>query len=62
MPRRISNEEFTKALKIIKILGPVVITHIEDIEETDLGKHLRLLVIQKQIFKLIELIEKEHLG
>lgn len=61
MPRRISNEEFIKALKIIEILGPVIIAHIEDIEETDLGKHLRLLVIQKQVFKLVELIEKEDL-
>ena len=61
MPRRISNEEFTKALKIIEILGPVIIAHIEDIEETNLDKHLRLLVIQKQVFKLVELIEKEDL-
>jgi|JI9StandDraft_2_1071091.scaffolds.fasta_scaffold898721_2 hypothetical protein len=61
MPRRISNEEFIKALKIIEILGPVIIAHIEDIEETNLGKHLRLLVIQKQVFKLVELIEKEDL-
>ena len=61
MPRRISNEEFIKALKIIEILGPVIIAHIEGIEETNLGKHLRLLVIQKQVFKLVELIEKEDL-
>ena len=61
MPRRISNEEFIKALKIIEILGPVIIAHIEDIEETNLDKHLRLLVIQKQVFKLVELIEKEDL-
>ena len=61
MPRRISNEEFIKALKIIEILGPVIIAHIEGNEETNLGKHLRLLVIQKQVFKLVELIEKEDL-
>ena len=61
MPRRISNEEFIKALKIIEILGPVIIAHIEGSEETNLGKHLRLLVIQKQVFKLVELIEKEDL-
>ncbi len=61
--RSLIGERLERYFKILKICGGLTAVEIDAVTE---GKDFiycqRLLEVQKQVFKLVELIEREHLG